>query len=158
MLVKRRKTMIVRRTKHFVDREDRFYKPTPFDINPKWENYPSGVVINTTKEFDKEYEQRAKLSSVWKQRVRSLRRSLVENNIYDDKEPSEMTHYYKEESTNKRYYVSKDINSNDRLMYDVREPYLDKDENGDPVVITEVTLRHCTGHTHRDGKKFSQVN
>lgn len=59
--------------------------------------------------------------------------------MYEDCDSSERTHYYPSESSPDRYYISKDINPNDRLMYDLYKPKLIEIE-GEQCVVIRVVL------------------
>ena len=158
--------MIVLRTKKFVDGNSRFVEPTPFPFPPGSKNLK--VIYKCVGEnaetgqkptkFMKERDERIRVcDGPWKTAYKSVMKSIKSGFIYTDRLPEERTHYYPEDSTKDMYYVSKDINPNDRLMYEVYRPKIIKDEDGNDIVSIKVRLVHCSGHTHRDGKKFSKT-
>lgn len=156
--------MIVLRNKDFVEKsedyDDKFVVPMPFPINPEWvkAGYSLKIEIDDdSKSYQRDYNTR-KMSEVWRKDIKKVRHSLKEGFIYNDKDPKERTHYYPKDSGPKRYYVSKDINPTDRLMYDLHAPklYTDK-ETGETYIQIKVALLFCSGHTKRDGKKFSEI-
>lgn len=149
--------MIILRHKLFVDSGDKFVTPSPFPINSEWRNYPIRfIVIDNVSSYQRDYKSR-QISSEWRKAVRTLRNAIKLGYIYSDHDPSERTHYYPDESETGRYYLSKDINPNDRLMYDVYKPELVEDpETGGKFIQIKIIFRFCAGHTHRSGKKFSQ--
>ena len=158
--------MIILRVKNFVEEDDRFIVPHPFPLPPGGEKFSVRYEVvgeNVEKgskptKFMKERDERIKLGgSPWKKAYKSVMKSIKSGYIYIDGVVGERTHYYPDESTNDIYYVSKDINGNDRLMYDVHRPEIREVENGEKVVVIEIHLRYCSGHTHRDGKKFSKT-
>ena len=147
--------MLIRRIKKFTDREDSHISPPPF--LPYRKDVPVKLDIKSTKEFEKEWASRSTQSREWTKEAKRVRNSIKSGYIYSDGNPSEHTHYYKDESTGTMYYVSKDINSNDGLMYSIYapEPIFDENNNLTEFII-KIRLLFCTGHTHRNGKKFSQ--
>ena len=158
--------MIILRIKHFVDPDRKFVTPVPFPLPTGGEDLPLRFVLvgeNVKKgqkptKFMKERDERIRVcDGPWKTAYKSVMKSIKSGFIYTDRLPEEHTHYYPEDSTKDMYYVSKDINPNDRLMYEVYRPKIIKDENGNDIVSIKVRLVHCSGHTHRDGKKFSKT-
>lgn len=158
--------MIVLRTKRFADEEDKFLVPRPFELPPGGKGLPiyyDVVGENVEKgqkptTFMKERDERIKVcDGPWKDSYKPVLKSIKMGFIYSDRDPKERTHYYPDEGTNDIYYVSKDINGNDRLMYDIHKPVIEKTASGDDVVIIKIQLRYCSGHTHRNGKKFSET-
>lgn len=153
--------ILLRKNKLFVDREenDSFQQPKPFPIDSSWisAEYPVKVVIeDSSSSYQRDYKSR-QMSPEWRKEIKNLRRKIKAGYMYEDCDSSERTHYYPSESSPDRYYISKDINPNDRLMYDLYKPKLIEIE-GEQCVVIRVVLRYCAGHTHRNGKKFSQVD
>lgn len=159
--------MIILRTKHFVDPDKKFVTPIPFPLPPGGEDLPFVVAVigeNVPKghpptKFMKERDKMIKLGGkAWKNNYSPVLKSIKQGYVYEDRLPGERTHYYPDDSEKgKRYYVSKDINPNDRLMYDVYAPEIRKDKNGNDIVVQEVHLLHCSGHIDRKGKRFSET-
>lgn len=156
--------MIVLRNKTFVEKDDNYDKfvlPKPFPINQDWIKAGYSIKIevdDNSKSYQKDYKSR-EISEEWRKAVKKIRRSIKSGHIYDDGDSSERTHYYPADSKpGKRYYVSKDINPNDRLMYDLHAPILyTNPKTGETYIQLKVALLFCAGHTKRNGKKFSET-
>ena len=152
--------MIVFKQKQYVvPGEEKFVRPTPFPIPNTWIGYRVNLNIVESDSYKNELKQR--ISPIWKEWRKDLkrtRREISEGFIYQDKTVgSSDTHYYPSESeSDKRYYTSKSINGGDRLMYDIYAPELIINEEGNLIII-KIVLLHCIGHTHRNGKKFSET-
>lgn len=91
--------------------------------------------------------------------LKKVRKEITDRYIFEDKiSGTTLTHYYPSESEpGKRYYISKFINGSDRLMYNIYAPRLIQIEEGkDPIIYYKIELKFCIGHTHYNGRKFSE--
>lgn len=158
-----KKTMITFKQKNYViPEEERFVKPRPFPIPDEWKQYEFRMEIVELSSYKREVNSRT--GSMWKEwrtNLKRVRKEIKEKHVYDDDPKSRIpsdTHYYPAESEERRrYYTSKSINGTDRLMYDVYSPRLTKDlETEEMYILQLITLNFCIGHTHRNGKKFSE--
>ena len=147
---------------YVVPEEDRFVTPDPFVIPREWEEYQYKPEIIELSSYKREVNSRTgPMWKEWRANLKRIRKEIHDLYFYEDDPRSRVssdTHYYPSESeAGKRYYTSKSINGTDRLMYDVYSPILIKDPNtGDIVISQKITLNFCIGHTHRNGKKFSE--
>lgn len=155
--------MIISKQKQYViPEEERFVKPSPFIIPNEWIDYKFEFEIIESGSYKKETNLRSgPIWKEWRKDLKRIRKELSNYHIYDDSpENGEIskTHYYPSESIpGKRYYTSKNINGGDRLMYDIYAPELTIDEEtGEKCIYQKIILLHCIGHTHRNGRKFSE--
>lgn len=140
------------------DTNDRCIPPPKFPIPKEWkdEGYEEKLYIHPDSTFTREYNKR-KDFKIFRDEVKIVQKDFKEGAIYEDGNGRKTrTHYYPEESTKYRLYCSKDINGSDRLMYEIFAPKLEEID-GKLVIVTEVILRFCSGHTHKNGKKFSEI-
>lgn len=151
-----------RQKTYVVPAEDRFAKPDPFPMPSEWEQYRFRLDIIELASFKREVNSRTgPMWKEWRKNLKRVRKELNNYYIYDDdygSQPLSDTHYYPAESEiGKRYYTSKSINGTDRLMYDIYPPELSQDpDTGKLFIMQKITLNFCIGHTHRNGKKFSE--
>ena len=153
--------ILFKQKQYVIPEEERFVKPTPFQINSEWLDYNFEFEIIEADSYKNELKQR--ISPIWKEwrkDLKRIRKEITTYHIYDDDPKNHIvsdTHYYPSESEiRKRYYTSKSINGTDRLMYDIYAPELTVDEEtGEQTIYQKIVLLHCIGHTHRNGKKFS---
>ena len=157
--------MITFRQKQYViPSEEKFVKPNPFNIPNEVVNYKFEFKIIESESYKRELKSReGTIWKEWRKDLKRVRKELSSYYIYDDDLKNygiSKTHYYPSESVSgKRYYVSKNINGNDRLMYDIYAPEIAIDEDTkEKCLYQKVVLLHCIGHTHRNGKKFSKNN
>ena len=151
--------MITFRQKQYViPEEQKFVRPEPFRIPNDWSIYEIKVEVKESETYTNEVKQRKDFVwKEWRRDLKQIRKEISDGYIYKDRYlNSSDTHYYPSESeVGKRYYTSKSINGNDRLMYDIYAPELITNSNRSIVVI-KVILRYCIGHTYRNGRKFSK--
>lgn len=147
---------------YVVPSEERYVQPIPFNIPREWMEYRFDLSIRELSSYTREVNSRVgPMWKEWRKNLKRIRKEIKEYNIYQDapgSNPPSDTHYYPSESeAGKRYYTSKSINGTDRLMYDIYSPKLIQNpDTGEFYVEQIVTLNFCIGHTHRNGKKFSE--
>lgn len=146
-----------------IPENERFIKPPKFKIPEEWEKFQKVLKIEEASSYKRDLKSREQPSGVWddwRRKLKVVRKEVTQGFIYDDKIPeTTKTHYYPSESNLKtRLYTSKFIGPSDRLMYDIYAPILVEDVNAPEgyVVLQRIVLLFCAGHTHRNGKKFSQ--
>lgn len=150
--------MKILRQKIFVEESERFIEPPAFPIDSDWEKYPLKIKIEESNSYKKDYKSREHFK-IFRDQVKEVRKSIKKGYIYTDLNPKEKTHYYKSDSIpEKLLYVSKNINLQDRLMYEIYAPELIEGEGEDSFIQILIKLRFCSGHTTRKGKKFSETN
>lgn len=144
-----------------VPENERFIPPPEWNIPESWKQYRKIFDVIPLGSYTRDYNNRT--GSIWRKEwrkdVKRVRKEISDGHIHHDKIPgTTLTHYYPSESeSGKRYYVSKFINGNDRLMYNTYAPRLIQMEEGkDPVVYYKIELKFCIGHTHYNGRKFSE--
>ena len=139
---------------------ERFVQPPEWNIPESWKQYKKVFDIIPLPSYDRDFNSRTDtIWKEWRKDVKRVRKEISDGYTNEDRNPgTTLTHYYPSESIpGKRYYVSKNINGNDRLMYDIYAPRLIQMEEGkDPVIYYKIELKFCIGHTHRSGKKFSK--
>ena len=139
---------------------ERFVQPPEWNIPESWKPYKDYIDIIPLPSYDRDFNSRTDtIWKEWRKDVKRVRKEIAQGYTHKDRNPgTTLTHYYPSESIpGKRYYVSKNINGNDRLMYDIYAPELAYlNDNKEPIVYYKVNLKFCIGHTHRSGKKFSE--
>ena len=152
--------IIFKQKQYVIPEEERFVKPAPFRIPNDCDIFRMDIIESGS--YERELKSRSgPMWSEWLKDLRRARKEIKKGYIYDDNPENleiSKTHYYPSESElGKRYYTSKNINGGDRLMYDIYAPELTIDEEtGEKCIYQKIILLHCIGHTHRNGRKFSE--
>ena len=85
-----------------------------------------------------------------RKRIKSLKKSLEEGNVYEDsiKLKDENTHYLSRFSSPKKYHrLTKNINDHDRFDYIVYPPNIFLDpETGEKILVSKIVVQSVCGH------------
>lgn len=154
------KSVSVKR-KFYTDRSDK-WTPLPenkkFKIPKDWENYPIIVIIDDSR---KSYQSDFKTFSdpIYKDTrkiIKSLRKDLNNLHFYDEGDINANTHWIGDNNDlDKKHYMSKDIDSHNRLTYLVYPPKLIIDsETGENLIIIPISLVFCAHHRDYKTRKL----
>lgn len=143
--------MIVLRTKIF-SRRDQLPSTRFDDIPEEWGGGYDRVIFDVAekKNYAKEYQQ---LGNIDKERVKGLRKDLKNGYIYSDGPNGGDTHYLEDFSNKNKHWVSKEINTCDRMNYIIYPPMFDEENR---QVIVPIKIQSLLGHTGPGQKEYSR--
>ena len=152
--------MITFKQKNYViPEEERFVKPRPFPIPDEWKQYEFRMEIVELSSYKEKSTLGQDLCGKNGELILNVLEKKSKKNTFTmmtQKAEFHLIHIIIRQRVRKGEDI-KSINGTDRLMYDIYNPRLTKDPETEEMYILQlITLNFCIGHTHRNGKKFSE--
>lgn len=144
--------MIILRQK-FYSRRDELPSPRFDDIPEEWAGKFDSIRYNVRDNGKKYSNDMSQLGSIDKAKVKALRKDLKAGYLYEDGPAGGDTHYLSDFSNKGKHWMSKSINTSDRMNYIIYPPELDEKKR---EIVIKAVIQSLLGHLGPGQKEYSE--